>query len=262
MPTDLCDITTYYWLEHDSVGLLAVSHAQSLALFRDQVVRPSLVALDTELDRIQRSDDPSSVFLVDDYAELVHRTVEGYLIATQSMWERGLRQLLVDRDRKLNNGKNAKSLQDAKWTDRPLGLLSLFETLLGLPIQAFDTYADLDLLHALGNAIRHGDGASARRVYNSCPSLWVNWLTPGSTIEVGQPSVRVPPYAPSTPPFSSITLPQALLSQMLQSVIWFWDDIEHMRCNSFKRKHESVDRKLADWKIERLQRSAKRIWSP
>jgi len=261
MESSFCDITTYAWLDHESVGLLATSHIQSLTLFRDNVVRPSLRALDHELVRLRNSDDPTSVFMEDDFAELFQKTVEGYLIATQSMWERGLRQLLINRDAKLNHGMNANTLQKATWSERSPGIQSYFEALLGVPLQAFDSYADLDLLQSLGNAIRHGNGASAQRVYTICPALWHSRLPPGIVIS-GPFSIQVPLDASDTPSFDSITLPQPLLEQMLQSVVWFWNDIEHMRCNSFQRKHETVVRKIDDWRSERLQRTIQRYWNP
>ena len=131
-----------------------------------------------------------------------------------------------------------------------------------MPITAFDVYADLDLLQNLGNAIRHGDGTSSQKVYQMCPGLWQQWLPPGSVIEGGPFTVRVPLDAPAFPAFEAISLPQKLLEQLVQSVIWFWDDIEHMRCNSFSRKHPTVERKLEEWKVARKQRSSNRIWTP
>lgn len=65
---------------------------------------------------------------------------------------------------------------------------------------------------------------------------------------------------PKNPPFDSITLPECLLEQMIQSVIWFWEDIEHMRCNSFKRKHRSVVAKISTWQASRAYRDGSRVW--
>lgn len=254
MPNDYCDITTYAWLDHDSIGILAASHIQSLALFRDNVVRPSLSALDRELEKIRASDDPTSVFLEGDFAELFQKSVEGYLLTTQSMWERGLRKLLTDRDLNLNGGANARALCNAKWSESRTSLQSHFVDFFGVPLKAFDSYADLDLLQALGNAIRHGDGVSAEKVYKICPTLWINWPPPGTLIEAGPSSIRIDPNAHPYPSFDSITLPQALLEQIIQSVAWFWDDIEHMRCNSFRRTHPTVIRKIEQWKTDRQQR--------
>lgn len=257
-----CELTTYTWAEYDSVGLHATDHIQSMDLFRTKVIRPSLAAIDHELHVLRQSEDPTWVFLEDDYVELFDRTLQGYLLAAQSMWERGLRNLLVERDKRLNNGTNLRALQRAHWARTQDGLQSYFRDLLGIELTAFDTYTDLDLLQNLGSAIRHGDGASSQKVYITYPSLWPHWLPPGSVAEGGQFTVRIPMDAPAFPPFESVSLPQALLEQLIQSVIWFWEDIEHMRCNSFSRKHPTVEREIEQWKIDRQQRQSRRLWSP
>lgn len=260
-PND-CDITTYAWIEHESVGLHATGHIQSLELFRNKVVRPSLAALDHELQILRQSEDPIWVFLEGDYAELFNKTLQGYLLATQSMWERGLRALLSERNRRLNEGARVKAIQSARWSIAQDGLQAHFKDLLGIDLAAFDTYADLDLLQNLANAIRHGDGTSSQKVYRMCPGLWLNWLPPGSILQGGPFSIQVPLDAPAFPPFESISLPQALLEQLIQSAIWFWDDIEHIRCNSFSRKHPTVEHKIKKWKKEREQRPNNRFWNP
>jgi hypothetical protein len=262
MVLDDCDITSYAWIDHESVGLHATGHVQSLELFKTNVVKPSLAALDHELHVLRQGEDITWVFLEDDYVELFDKTMQGYLLATQSMLERGLRALLCERERRLNNGDRVKTIQSARWTLDRGGLQAHFKDLLGIPLTAFDTYDDLDLLQTLGNAIRHGDGTSSQKVYQMCPGLWPHWLSPGSVIEGGPFTIPVPLDAPAFPPFESISLPQALLEQLIQSVIWFWDDIEHMRCNSFSRKHSTVEQKLEEWKIARKQRSSIRVWTP
>jgi len=63
------------------------------------------------------------------------------------------------------------------------------------------------------------------------------------------------------PPFDEIEIPLVLVDQMIMSVIWFWEDIENLRCNSFRRKHDSVIRKLSKWRAEIDRRSLDRVWS-
>lgn len=254
-----CDITGYAWTDHESVGS-PTSHTGSLELFRDSVVRPSLQALDEELRKLQGSEEPGADFFVDDYAALLQTTTEGYLIAVQSMWERGLRAMLILREKKLVRGAQAAVLERATWSEKPGGLQDHFLRLMGLPLQAFDSYADLDLLQSLGNAIRHGDGAAARRVHQLCPNLWFNWIDPSEDVVVGAFRIAAPPDAPKNPSFESITLPEAVLEQMIQSVLWFWEDIENIRCNSFKRKHHTVVNKLSAWQANRMLRPNSRFW--
>lgn len=253
------DITNYAWLDHESVGF-PDSHLQSLELFREKVVRPSLQALDAEITRLHASDEPAEIFITDDYAELFQTTVEGYLIAVQSMWERGLRAMLIQRERKLTDTPNAHALERATWEGKPQSLQDHFVRLMGVPLHAFDIFPDLDILQNLANAIRHGDGASARKVHELCPKLWFHWIEPGEVLVAGPYRIVGPHDGPKHPPFEAITLPERLLEQMIQSAMWFWEDIELMRCNSFKRKSPIVVAKISTWQACRVRRCSARVW--
>jgi hypothetical protein len=254
------DIQQFVLLDHESIGFPG-EHVRALQLFESSVVRPSLSALDREIEENARSESPGSEFFESDLADLFHATVEGYLLTVQAMWERGLRALLVSRERRLCGGAEASALQRANWASGPKSLQSHFERLLGIPVAALDSYEDLDLLQNLGNAIRHGDGPSAERVHVLAPSLWMNWLAPGQTVQAGPFLIAARPDAPKHPSFNSITLPEAVLEQMIQSVTAFWMDLEFMRCNSFKSKHESVVRQLEARSEERLHRPTMRVWT-
>lgn len=248
-----CDIATYAWLHVDTLGSPSAD-AHCLSLFRDEVVRPSLRALETELSRLQASDEPRDVFLHDAFADLFQSTVAGYLLAVQSMWERGLRRLLIERDARLLKGANRKMIEKAKWGEKKSGIEVHVERLLGMPIQAFDSFADLDLLQNLGNAVRHGDGDAAKKVHKLCPTLWTHWFPPGTTFRAGPFEITVPAHAAASPSFESVTLTQALLERSVQSVLWFWDDLEGVRLNSIRSPSPGVVQKLVEWKMERASR--------
>lgn len=267
MNASIGNIATYMWLDHNSIGS-PTSHDSALLLFRDSVIRPSLRVLESAIDDLRNGDDEvAAAFLAEELAEVFQATVEGYLLTVQSMWERGLRGLLILRDKKLCNSGNVASLEGAHWGTKPQQgkrktLQDHFQWLMGVSIQDFDTYADLDLLQSFGNAIRHGDGNAARRIHQLCPSLWWNWMPPGTKVAAGAFRFTMPNDSPRHPTFASITLPLSVLEQMIQSVLWFWEDIENMRCNSFKNKHVSVVRKLAMWEEHRLRRESSRVWTP
>lgn len=248
-----CDITSFAWLEHESVGHPS-GHEQALILFRDNVVQPSLRALSGQLEGLRASDDPSMVFLVGDLEDLLDGAIEGYALNVQSMWERGLRGMLAARERKLNAGVKVEAILRATWGGKGSELQGHFHRLMGLPLHSFQSYSDLDLLQSLGSAIRHGDGGAARRVHDLCPSLWPTWAQEEDLFEVGRPA--------SPPSFDSVKLSESMLAQMIQSVLWFWEDIEHVRCNSFRRKHESVVAKIATWILDLPQRPGQRLWTP
>lgn len=259
------DLTTHQVLDHESMGFPG-SRGRSLELFRDSVIRPSLLALDVRIEELRSTDDPGDDFFAEDLAELFQATVEGYLLTVQSMWERGLRSLLIGRDKRLNRGARITDIERASWRGPAGGQRDLhghFERLVGLPLQSFgEIYEDLDLLQSFGNAIRHGDGDAARRVHGRCPSLWWNWVGPGEVLCAGPFHITVPLDAAKHPAFDDISLPEQVLEQMIQSVTWFWQDLENLRCNAFANKAPSVQARLAGWPAERATRAAMRIWSP
>lgn len=255
------DIHQYALLHHESLEF-PHSHRRSLKLFKDSVVHPSLRSLASAIDANNRDDDPAAVFFVEDLADLFQTTVESYLLAVQSMWERGLRDLLVTREKQLKTGIDITELQKANWSGKRGSLQICFEQLLGLPMTAFDSYADLDLLQHLGNAIRHGDGRSAKQIHILAPSLWFNWLGPGETVHAGPFTIVVPNDAPKHPSFKEVTLEERLLEQMIQSVGNFWGDLEYIRCNSFRNKSDSTIRHIEQWAAERSARQTNRIWNP
>jgi len=249
--------------DHEALGA-ATAHIGALVLYRDSVVRPSLGALSDKIDELQRDEDARAEFELLDYEPMYQSTVEGYLLAVQSMWERGLRGLLINRAKRLSKGVDyAMLLQRATWMDaKKPDLHDYFHELIGLPLKSFYSHADLDLLQLLGSALRHGNGQASRKLHEKCPSLWTHWLAPGTRMEVGTVRIEIPANAPKHPDFELITLPLAVLEQMIQSVIWFWEDIEYIRCNSFKRKHATVVASLRQQVLDRPYRSAKRVWSP
>jgi hypothetical protein len=256
------DLRHFAWLDHESIEH-PEGHARSLELFRDSVVRPSLLAIDREIEEVDKSDEDAAACFRGDLEDLFQATVEGYVLAVQSMWERALRSLLIAREKMLCQGAQRAAIEQAPWSGgRKPNLQQHFERLLGVPITAFDSFEDLDLLQNLGSAIRHGDGAAARKVHERAPSLWWNWLPPGESVDVGPFNFTVPSDWPEHPSFGKVTLTQAVLEQMIQSVTEFWVDLESMRCNSFKRKSESVQRRLDAWPAERARRKLSRFWTP
>ena len=261
--TGKIDITTFTLSNYQSVGVPS-AHTTSLELYRDGVVLPSLERLDAQITAFQAEDDPSAIFAVDMYAELYQSTVEGYLLTVQSMWERGVRNMLATRAKAQGfDDKNIKRMRRSTWdASASEGLQQYFLNLMGLPMQTFDTYNDLELLHIIGNALRHGDGASAEKLHQLCPNLWFGWIAPGETLQAGPFCITGGSDGPKHPSIINITLKETVLYQMLKSVLWFWEDVEMIRCNSFSAKAPPVERELERWKSERGQRASERVWEP
>lgn len=251
------DHTQFSWLDHSSIGH-PTSHIRSIELLRDSVIQPSLQALDREIDALRASDDEAADFFADDLADVFHTSVEGYLITVQSLWERGLRAMLILREKALQ-GDRGPAIEKATWGGKH-SLQAHFERLLGLRMELFDTYEDLDMLQSFGSAIRHGNGRAARKIYDRHPSLWINFMTPGTTFNIGACQLTISEDAPTHPSYEDISLPEAVLKQMLLSVEWFWMDMETIRCRSLRLQNESTIKSIAAWDKERESRRGKRVW--
>lgn len=249
------ELTSHVISDHDSL-LNATSHIISIGHFRNTVVRPSLSALSAELDKLNNSDGLSDEFLVGDFEELQKRTIEGYLIAVQSMWERGIRGMLITLELRMSDGTLLDAIKAVSWVK----LKAHFLRLLGIPIESFYSYGDLELLQNLGNAIRHGDGNSALQLYQLYPYFWPceKWSNPKNSLNHNAPEhTQLSDTAPS---FDQISIPAYVLEQMIQSVMWFWEDIDNIRCNSFKRKHITVVHRLNEWESNINLRNNQRAW--
>jgi hypothetical protein len=230
------------------------------------VVRPSLDGLEATLAELDDQNDAGSVFLREDLAEIFDATVQGFVLVVQSMFERGLRGLLKQRLGEPTGPVNSGVIERALWgTDavRPPSLKSLFQEAVGVPLSAFDSYADLDLLQLLSNALRHGDGSSARSLFAAAPSLWSQWLEPGAVFYTTPDgtALRVPMSAPAHPPIAHLVLPRALLEQMIESVMWFWDDLETLRVQSLPPNTHGVTSFLGDAAAKRARRTNERAWA-
>jgi hypothetical protein len=259
----IADTNTFTWADYEPVGF-PTCHITALELYRDNVAHSSLKVLSDKIDELQKCDDAVALFALHDYEPMYQSTVEGYLLIVQSMWERGLRGMLNGRAKQLSKGDSYIGLlHQASWSGKKQpDLHHYFYELMGLPLRSFDSYDDLDLLQMFGNVLRHGDGHAARKLHRRCPSLWLN-LGPGAYSAAREPfSAKFSSGSLKYPSVADITLPAIVFEQMVQSVVWFWEDIEYIRCNSFKRKHPSVVKKLDQHRLDRLNRSGKRVWNP
>ncbi|HID7998838.1 TPA: hypothetical protein ACXIFB_000736 [Stenotrophomonas maltophilia] len=247
--------------EHHEVAVYSGLDLPSFATFRREVVLAAVEALDTKIDALENSEEEvERVFAVDHYADIRQSTIEAFLLATQSMHERALRGLMVGMaGRKTWPAGRIQQIQRCSLDGKGPNLLRFFQELFDAPMEWFGVHADLQFLHLLGNALRHGNGDSAIKIHQLAPSLWITWLPPGSTIGG---LYTVPLDAPRHPAFDTITLPRVLLDQMMMAVRAFWEDIEFVRCNSFSRKCEAVEKHMKELREQRARRSNERAWTP
>ncbi|MCO7468699.1 hypothetical protein NJG16_01285 [Stenotrophomonas maltophilia] len=252
------------WSDHNVVAFAGLD-MHALTMFRDEVVAPSLDALEHKISALEQSENSAErIFGADSYAALHHRTVEGFLLTTQSMHERGIRSLLLAiAKHRAWDARAQRGIQRSDWSeDKAASVPGHFKKLLDAPIQLFGDYQDLKVLRVLANALRHGDGSSAEELHTLCPSLWSHWLAPGTVLSIAGIEISVPAGAPSHPLFAAITLPRSLLEQMLFSVVAFWEDIEFVRCNSFSQRDASTESHIAALRNKRTHRHSARVWSP
>lgn len=243
MEAILIDITMHKLVEHDALEM-ASHHLFVLQDFRDHIVHPSITSISKKLCDLSTSEDKCAVFQINSYEELKNSSIQAYIIAVQSMWERGFRAMLTTCESIKYGNSSLAAIKSAKWSNENGSLQDHFQRLIGISIRSFASYDDLNLLLILANGIRHGDGPSAKRLYSLCPSLWPN------AVEAEQP-----------PPFSEIVIPAEALHQTIKSVLWFWEDIENIRCNSFKQKVPKVERGLSNWRSVIDQRGSERVWN-
>ncbi|MGE8228636.1 hypothetical protein [Stenotrophomonas hibiscicola] len=260
MTTPPNPLETVRWEHHDA----AVYHGlylPSFATFQREVVFTAVGALDHRIEAFHNSEEEvERVFAAQHYCELRQSTIEAFLLATQSMHERALRDLMAGMAGRMAWSKGKlEQIQRCSLGGKSPNLQSLFRDLFGAPMEWFGIHEDLLFLHLLGNALRHGDGDAAIKIHQCAPSLWITWLPPGSAIGG---LYTAPPNAPRHPAFDAITLPRVVLEQMMMAVTAFWEDIEFVRCNSFSTKSEGVVKLMDSLRSKRDLRSNERVWSP
>ncbi len=260
MSEEIFGVDGYVILDHASLGNPSV-HAQSIEIFLESVVTPTLESLNDKLRQAEFNDDDSYVFVHEELAELHHITVQSFILAVQSLWERALRRTLVEADKRMFAGSQIEAIQGAHWAEQGKGLQYYFHRIYGFSLANMYAYSDLNILQTLGNAIRHGNGKSTTRLYSLAPNLWQMWTPPGTIIKAGPFTVETAKSQSPYPPFESITLTEDLLHQMISSVLDFWMDLESLRCYSLRRIAEGTLRSLAEWQEERINRRSNRVWN-
>lgn len=245
---EILDIESFTW-DNLQADVYLGQHAEAVRLYMERVAIPALNAIEARRQELLLSPYPGAVFEQSDIDILRRSTIEAFILSVQSLWEKQLRTFLSACARELRHSDSyVRSLETSDWP----GLAKRFRELRGLDMVAFDSFLDLDRLQLLGNACRHGNGKSARRLYECWPELWPH-------IPATFPAaVPLAPHATaeqsSEPAFSEAVLSHAVLDRMSRAVIWFWDDHSYIYTNSIKRKHYSVETTLARMRAARALR--------
>ena len=216
--------------------------------FLDEVVLPSLRALDAQADKWSRSDDPVASFQLNDIEELRRATTMAFCLSIQSLWERQIRSYLRGCARELTKGSAlAEKAIAGNWGD----LDELFFTLRGIRLSSFNEYHHLDLLYLVGNVCRHGDGRSSEKLWQRCPEFWPNQPRRSRKSrnalkgKQGPPSIQI------------MDIPHDQLRTFVDAIVSFWDEVNYIYLESIERKHESVQRKLVKMREERARKDVR-----
>ena len=207
--------------------------------FLREVVEPSLTALDRQIIELRLSDDPVAAFIQADVEELRRATIMAFCLSIQSLWERQIRAYLQGCARQLraDDGNLAKKAMTARWED----IDNLFNELRGISLKEFPGYLNLDLLHLLGNACRHGDGPSLKALSDAHPVLWLH-----------RDSVLDDPLF--SPTIDGLVITPEILRTSVAAITSFWDETEYIYNESIERKHPALEAKLIEMRQERERR--------
>jgi hypothetical protein len=248
----LPDIETFTWVNLPWADIGTDSHGSALELFQRDVVEPAFKVLSDKLLELSASESDLAAFELLDYEPLYCATIEALTLAIQSMWERQLRAYLVACARCLDKEPAYTArLHAADWAR----LQEHFAELRGIELRAFPSFADLDLLQLLGNACRHGDGRSAKALFDRHPWLWPSWPPDPTLHEAAEP-----PAADARPSFQDVAIASELPGQMVLAIVWFWEDQRYIYTNSISQKHTTAVRHLAEARQRRQARQ--RVWTP
>lgn len=231
-------MTPFRW-KNCHADIAASPHDLTIRLFLDDVILPSIRSLESRIDELGRSAEPVARFEQSDLEDVLAETRLAFGLAVQSIWERQIRAYLLGCAQALCPAEPLEAkLAKADWDD----IRKLFRRLRGIAIEAFPSFGELDTLHHLGNACRHGDGKSARELARRCPEWW-------------------PVHTPLPPEFGSseplpmtvarMNIPTDRIEGFVSAIARFWQDQTYIYNESIERKHLSLERQLVRDRAER-----------
>ena len=224
--------------------VLSNGYGQVAESFLHDVVGPALAALDAKIRALNESDDGAAPFIESHVQEVLRASTMAFSLSIQSMWEQQLRAYLKRCAHELTaDSSQVARVLTARWED----LDGIFKSLRGIGLRDFQEYADLDLLHLVGNVCRHGDGASLEKLSKSHPELWPPPVSPPVIID----NVHFPPAPLSV---DTLNIPRAFLSRFVGAIVSFWEETEYIYNESIEPKHPSLEKTLVRQRLERAKR--------
>lgn len=234
-------MTPFRW-RNCRADVAAARHDLTMKSFLDDVILPAIRRIEARITELRGNDEPAACFEQSDMEDLLAETKLAFCLAIQSVWERQLRAYLSGCAKELlpGEGLDAK-VEKANWKE----LCALFHKLRGIRLEAFPSFDLLDTLHHLGNACRHGDGASAAELIQRHPDWWPAYTHRPHGFGVSSPSKQT---------VANMSVPVERIVAFADAIVRFWEDATYIYNESIVQKHESLERRLARERIGRSWR--------
>jgi hypothetical protein len=228
----------FRWKNCDHVDVHAsYFNAKVVTAYLEEVVRPSLAALDRQIESLKGEQRAFAVIAADEVQMLLRATIEAYCLAVQSLFERQLREYLSGCARILQP-ELVPEIHKATWDK----LNKHFQVLRGLALADFQQFDSLDYLQLLGNVCRHGEGRSLTKLHEKHPELW-----PGLGHQIPGPDGKPMPFVPSA---YNLVLVRGQLETFVESIVGFWEVVDYIYNESIDNKSEALVRRLPELRNE------------
>lgn len=225
-------MTQFRW-RNSYADVQTYRHGRTVQAYFHDVVLPALATLQTKIDALDRREHPADAFVQDDLKLVRQETKRAFGLSIQSIWERQLREYLIACAQELSPSEGlAAKIVNCNWAE----LQRCFGRLRGIELAEFPSFSELDLLHHLGNACRHGGGASAAKLYARARDLWPD-IAP---LPDGFPPMEGPLAV------SLMDIPVERLQSFVAAVDAFWSDVTYIYNTSIEPKHPSLEAWLAE----------------
>lgn len=187
-------------------------------------IEPSCQAIAAELAACESARDKDKLDRRDALRQVQLDLHRSYALMLGGLWERNFQRHLLDSIHLVDEADRESLRADIKSNNR-IKHLGAFATIRGFPFADFSMAADLNLLHLISSAARHGDGRSADKIHQECSRFFIselepaNWLTYFTHSSDGESSAQ------------KLEINFENLTHFKNSVVNFWREIDEMRKN-------------------------------
>ena len=211
--------------KHSIADVYANNYGIVVRDYLELIVEPSLQTLQRRRDELianPATDDLIKALQVHDHAALEQKAATAFCLAIQSLWEQQIRTYIRCCVQQFSiPGVTVDATETKTWGE---DFYAMFKTVRGLELQSFKSFDQLKLLMLLGNVCRHGEGPAANSLWKKHPDLWPESIRVAPSLPGDNPSK----HTTYRPPISSIEIRPELLRSLVEAVVLFWRDLEHL----------------------------------